>query len=111
MTCRGIKKDEILVGVVGSTMTYGVRKERQATASDSGRGGTLKAGPIAEYASLEGVAKRNQFPNFRVGGAESPNVVRRREGVSLKRAHDPPTLVRHNKVAKAAGVDGAVRLH
>ena len=92
MTCRGVKKDEILVGVVGCTMTDGVRKERQATASDSRRGGSLKAGPITECASLKDVTKRNQFPSFRVGGAESPNVVRRREGVGFKRAHEPPHL-------------------
>ena len=44
MTCRGVKEDEILVWVVGCTMTDGVRKEGQATASDSGRGSPLKAG-------------------------------------------------------------------
>ena len=59
MACRGVKEYEILVGVVGCTMTDGVRKERQASASDSGRRGPLKAGPITEYASLKGMTKRN----------------------------------------------------
>jgi hypothetical protein len=107
---RRVEDNEVLVRVIGCAMVDGIREQGEAAAGNRRRRGTLKAGPIAEQAGAEGVAERDEFSHFRVRGREAPHVVRRGEGVSLERAHEPPLVVRHDKVAEAAGIGGAVRL-
>ena len=93
VTSARVEQDEIVVGVIGSTVASSISQQRETAAGHGGSRRPGKAGPVAEHPRAKGVTSRDEIGDFFLRGRQSAHVVRRGDlFVSKERTSQPPSF-------------------